>query len=100
MTYIDPVTASPRNYKVLHEDDGVRLLEMRLPPGTSDVEHSHPSELVYFLKGSKVRVHVPGAAPIELDPPDGFVLPHEPWTHRVENIGQKELLAIIFEKKG
>lgn len=100
MSYIDPAKVSPDNYKVLHEDEHCRVLEMKLPAGTSDIEHSHPNEVVYFIKGSKVRVHLPGADPVELDPPDGFLLPHEPWTHRVENIGTTDIHAIIFERKG
>jgi len=33
MDYIDPTKSSPDNYKVLYEDDDVRLLEMNLKAG-------------------------------------------------------------------
>ena len=59
MAYIDPVEASPDNYRVLLETDAYRMLEMRVPAGTSDIEHSHPSEAVYFVRGGKARVHLP-----------------------------------------
>jgi len=26
-------------------------------------------------------------------------MPHEPWTHRVENVGTKDIRATIYEKK-
>ena len=32
-------------------------MEMRLPAGTSDIEHSHPNEMVYVITGD-----LPGAA--------------------------------------
>ncbi len=44
MVYIDPVESSPNNYKLLFENDEVRVLEMSLRSGETDEEHSHPSE--------------------------------------------------------
>ena len=49
MTYIDPVQVAPNNYKVLEENDHVRVLEMNLPAGQKDEMHSHPSETVYSV---------------------------------------------------
>jgi hypothetical protein len=72
---------------------------MTLPAGTSDIEHSHPNETVYFVSGGKVRIHVPGGDPMEAEIPDGHVMAHDPWTHTVENIGTKDVRAIIFERK-
>lgn len=99
MEYKDPVEVSPDNYRLLLEDGDYRLAEMRLPAGSSDVEHSHPDEMVYFITGGKVRVHLPGGESVELEPPDGHVMKHGPWTHRVENIGDTEIKAILFERK-
>jgi hypothetical protein len=98
MTYIDPVVASPNEYKLLLDTERARIVEMRLPPGVSDHEHSHPHEWVYFVRGSKVMIHV-GDEVAELDVPDGHAMHHEPWTHRVENVGDRELVAITFELK-
>jgi len=99
MAYIDPVQVAPDNYKVILENDHVRVLEMNLKAGHSDEMHSHPSETAYFLKGSKVRVHLPDGGTVELEPPDGFVMWHEEWTHKVENIGNSDLRAIVIEAK-
>jgi hypothetical protein len=38
MTYIDLVKVSRDNYKILMENDAVKVLEMNLKAGTSDVE--------------------------------------------------------------
>ena len=100
MAYIDPTQSSPDNYKVLLENDKVRLLEMTLKAGTSDIEHSHPSEMVYFNKGGKAKVHLPDGNSMEAEFPDGGVMDHEEWTHRVENIGDTDIHAVIFELKG
>jgi len=98
MSNLDPVVDSPNEYRLLQETPDARMVEMKLAPGASDTEHSHPHEFVYFVHGSKVRIHT-GGETLELDLPDGHVMDHEPWTHRVENIGDRELLAVIFEPK-
>jgi len=72
----------------------------RLPAGTSDREHSHPHEMVYFNTGGKVRIHLPGGESVELEIPDGHAMKHEPWTHRVENIGTTDIKAVLFERSG
>ncbi len=99
MEYKDPIEVSPNNYRLLLEDGDYRLVEMSLPSGTSDIEHSHPNEMVYFITGGKVRIHLPGGESVELELPDGHVMKHEPWTHRVENIGATDIKAILFERK-
>ena len=99
MAYIDPVTASPNNYKTLMENDQVRVLEMTLKAGESDQEHSHPSETVYFVTGGKVKIHLPDGGVADADIPDGHVMWHEEWTHQVENVGSSDVRAIIVEAK-
>ncbi len=97
MTYIDPVTASPKHYRTLLENERVRVVEMRLAAGETDQQHSHPAETVYFIRGGKVRLHLPDGTTAEAEFPDGGVMWHEPWTHQVENIGDSDILAVIVE---
>jgi hypothetical protein len=99
MAYIDPLQASPANYKLLFENEHVRVLEMTLKAGEKDEVHSHPSETVYFTKGSQVKISMPSGDAMEADIPDGHVMWHEKWTHQVENVGSKDLSAIIMEPK-
>jgi beta-alanine degradation protein BauB len=97
--YIDPLQASPAQYRLLMENEHVRVLEMNLPANTRDETHSHPAETVYFVKGSKVRLHLPGGEQADAEFGDGDVMWHEPWTHQVENIGSTDIQAIIVENK-
>ncbi|MCA1737005.1 MAG: IS630 family transposase [Actinobacteria bacterium] len=99
MDYQDPVEIASDHYRLLLDGKRARIVEMRLPAGARDNEHSHPNEFVYFLQGSNVRIHQGDGPPAELDIPDGFVMEHEPWTHSVENIGDREVRALIFELK-
>ena len=99
MPYIDPTQTAPKNYRLLLDNAEVRVLEMTLKAGEKDVEHSHQDETVYFITGSKVRIHLPGKQSMEVDLPDGHVMWHEAWTHTVENIGATDIRAIIVENK-
>ena len=100
MAYIDPTEVAPDNYKVLFENEHVRVVEMNLKAGAKDVTHSHPDETVYFVKGGKAKIHLPDGEAAEAEIPDGGVMWHEEWTHQVENIGTSDILAVIVESKG
>lgn len=99
MTYIDPVSASPDNYKLLFENDTHRVLETNVKAGESDNDHSHPAEIVYFLSGGSAKIHLPDGQTMEAEVPDGHVMESDGWTHRVENAGTTDIRAIIFEIK-
>ena len=99
MTYIDPVQVSPETYRTLMENEHVRVLEMTLKAGEKDQVHSHPSEAVYFIRGSQIKIHVPDGAAVDADIPDGHVMWHEEWTNQVENVGTHDLHAIVIENK-
>ncbi len=95
--YIDPVEAASENYKLLSREGNVRVIEMNLKPGEIDNQHSHPSETAYFIQGGNLRIHLPDDTSMEAEIPDGHVMHHGPWTHRVVNIGSTHVKAIIFE---
>ncbi|MEE9593761.1 MAG: hypothetical protein V3W28_09300 [Thermoplasmata archaeon] len=99
MGEMDPVKVSPGNYKILLENDRVRVLDMLLRPGETDDLHSHPSETVFFLQGGTLRIHLPTGEAQEANIPDHHVMWNDAWTHRVENIGQGDVHAIIVEGK-
>lgn len=84
-------------YKVLHADERARVVEMVLKAGQKDNAHGHPDELVYFIKGGKARITLPDGKAMELEIPDGHILSNEAWEHTVENIGDTEIRAIIWE---
>ena len=55
----DPVKTSPQYYKVLLENDQVRVLEYHLKAGEKEPMHSHPTGLVYVLSGGKLKFSYP-----------------------------------------
>ncbi|MDG6097754.1 hypothetical protein EXU34_09875 [Alteromonas sp. ZYF713] len=91
--------ASPLQYEMLLENDRALVLKMVLKPGESDAFHRHNNETVYFEKGSKLKIETLGGESVIADVPDGHVMWHEAWTHRVTNLGEQTAIAIIIEEK-
>ena len=55
----DPVKTSPQYYKVLLENDQVRVLEYRLKAGEKEPMHSYPAGVVYVLSDCRLKFSYP-----------------------------------------
>ncbi len=90
--------ASPNQYELLLENDEVFVLKMTLKPGEQDNWHKHNAETVYFEKGGKATITT-SEKDMTLEIPDGHVMWHDEWEHKVRNVGDTTITAIIVEKK-
>jgi quercetin dioxygenase-like cupin family protein len=95
----DPVKTSPQYYKVLLENDQVRVLEYHLKPGEKEPMHSHPAGVVYVLSGGKLKFTYPDGRTEEKAAASGETIWREPTTHSVENVGNTEAHAIAIDLK-
>lgn len=95
--------ASPDIYTVLTENETVLVLRMELAPGQSDALHRHHAETVYFERGGSLAIEQYSngayAEPVAATVPDGHVMWHDAWAHRVTNVGETPVVAIIVEQK-
>ena len=95
----DPVKVSPQYYKVLLENDAVRVLEYRLKPGEKEPMHSHPAGIVYVLSGAKLKVTLPDGSTEVRSAATGETIWREPTKHALENVGETEAHAIAIDLK-
>ena len=95
----DPVKTSPQYYKVLLENDRVRVLEWRLKPGEKEAMHSHPPGVVYELSSAKLRITTPDGKTEKATGTAGETFWRGPTTHAIENIGDTEAHAIAIDVK-
>jgi quercetin dioxygenase-like cupin family protein len=95
----DPITTSLKYYKVLLENDQVRVLEYRLKAGATEPMHSHPAGVVYVLSGARVKLTYPDGRTEEKPAASGETIWREPTTHAVENVGDTEAHAIAIDLK-
>jgi quercetin dioxygenase-like cupin family protein len=95
----DTLLVNPDSVKLKFENDRVRVLESILLPGGKEKMHSHPSYVVYVIKGGKVRIHGADGKTTETELKTGDVIYREPVTHWGENIGTTEIDEILVELK-
>jgi quercetin dioxygenase-like cupin family protein len=95
----DVVAANPKTIKVRVDNDKVRVLEATLPPGAKENLHSHPSSVVYIIKGGKVRNHAADGKVSEVTFKDNETVYRDPLTHYAENIGKTTIHLLVIELK-
>jgi quercetin dioxygenase-like cupin family protein len=96
---LDPVKLSPQYYKVLLENEQVRVLEYRLKPGEKEPMHSHTTGILYIFGDAKMKTTYPGGRTEESSGGAGEAHWRKPVTHALENIGDTEAHALAVELK-
>jgi hypothetical protein len=89
-------------YKVLFENDAVRIVDHVLEPGESEPEHTHAPMVAYFVEGATVMITEANDSAWEATIPTGVFLADSLywWTHSLENTGDTPLHSILVEFKG
>jgi quercetin dioxygenase-like cupin family protein len=95
----DPVALSPQYYTVRVDNDTVRVLEYRLPPGKKEVMHTHPPGVVFSLGDSQFRTTLPDGKSSDATVHNGDVTWRERTVHAAENIGSTEAHMLAIELK-
>jgi quercetin dioxygenase-like cupin family protein len=95
----DPVAVSPQYYTVRFENDRVRVLEYRLPPGQKEPMHSHPPGIVYAISDATMRSTPSGGQPEVFERKAGEVAWRDSTTHSAENVGAADIRALAIELK-
>lgn len=95
---LDPLETNPDHYKVVLENEQVRVLEYTDAPGDKTTPHDHPDSIMYTLTSFRRRLH---SGDVHRD-----VAIHAGTTnwlpaqrHYGENIGDTETHVIFVELK-
>ena len=97
---VTKVAGGPETHKVVLDNDQVRMLDVRIPPGQKVAMHSHPANVVYYITDYKVKVTSPDGKTTIREGKAGAATSSGPITHAVENIGPAELHLVQIELKG
>ena len=95
----DPVPIYPDNYKVLLENDRVRVLDFQLKKGAKENFHSHPAAVTYVLAPFKIRFSFPDGTTSIREAKAGDVFFGEAVIHSPENIGDTDAHGLLVEMK-
>lgn len=95
----DPVATDGDKYKIILENERVRVLEYRDRPGEKTHQHRHPAFVLYAVNAFKRQLTLPDGKVLAREFQAGDVMWSEAQTHIGENIGKTETHVIIVEMK-
>jgi hypothetical protein len=95
----DPVATNPDQYRVIMENERVRVLEYRDKPGDKTSPHRHPDSIMFRLSAFNRRLSS-GGREVEVELPDGVSRWLGAQEHSGENAGDTETHTIFIELKG
>jgi hypothetical protein len=95
----DPLKTDSDKYKVVFENERVRVLEYRDKPGDKTNMHFHPDFVVVARSAFKRRLTLAGGKTAEREFKTGEVLWSDAQSHVGENIGDTDTHVIIVELK-
>lgn len=96
----DPVKLEPERYKVLLENDQVRVIDYHLGKGEKEPLHTHATPaVVYWFTDAQLVNTLPDGKRKELSGKAGDAIWRGPATHTTENVGATEVRALVVECK-
>lgn len=100
ITYMskDPAATNPANYKVIFENEHVRVLDYKDTPGVKTTPHYHPDSVMYTLSSFDRKLTI-GDKEIEVHKSAGEVNWLPAQEHVGENIGNTDTHVIFVELK-
>jgi hypothetical protein len=95
----DVVQVAPQLYKVLLENEHVRVVEYHSKSGEKAGMHSHPASIAYLFSPAKCKFTSPDGKTAEGEVKAGQVVWQDPVTHTTENAGTTNAHALVIELK-
>lgn len=97
---IDPVIESPDLYRVLLENEQVRVVEYAILPGQKDNWHTHPAKVSYILSGGSLKITPRQGEPFIVAEETGSTTWFEAvGKHFGENVGSTPVRIVFVEIK-
>jgi quercetin dioxygenase-like cupin family protein len=97
---MDAVKVAPDAYRVLLENDKVRVLELRIKPGEKIPMHSHRYSMVAYSFGATThKWTLPDGKTRDMHLKAGEIVWSGPFAHGAENTGKTDVHLLIVEIK-
>ena len=94
----DPVETNGDHYRVIFENDSVRVLAYSDAPGDTTTPHEHPNSVMYTLGPFRRRL-MSGGQTREVELPGGVAVWLDAQEHWAENIGTTNTEVVFVELK-
>jgi len=94
-----PVETDGDKYKVVMENEQVRVLEYRDMPGEKTHQHQHPAFVLYAVSAFKRKINLPDGKVLMREFKAGDVMYSPAQEHIGENVGSTPTHVIMVELK-
>ncbi len=98
-TTLDPVKVDAKHYKVVLENDEVRVLRAKYGPHEKSVMHEHPASVAVFMNESHAKFTLPDGTSQDLNHKAHDAMWADAGKHLPENTGDKPFEVIVIELK-
>ncbi len=95
----DPAHTDGDKYKVVFENDKVRVLEYRDRPGEKTHQHRHPDFVLYAVSAFKRKITLPDGKEMIREFKGGEIMWSNGQIHIGENVGTTPTHVIMVEMK-
>ena len=95
----DAVQTDGDKYKVMLENDCVRVLDYHDLPGEQTHQHTHPAFVLYTLSAFKRQITLPNGKVLQREFKEGDVMWSDQQTHIGTNVGDTPTHVVIVELK-
>src|ERR1039457_1717616 len=98
-TSLDPVKLDPKHYKVVIDNDEVRVLRAKYGPHEKSVMHEHPASVAVFMSDGHIKFTLPDGTSQDINSKAHDATWADAGKHLPENAGDKPTEVIVIELK-
>jgi quercetin dioxygenase-like cupin family protein len=95
----DPTVVDANHYKVMFENDQVRVLKITYGPKEKSVMHEHPNAVAVFLTDGQMKFQLADGKSQEAALKAGQAMFTPGGKHLPENVGDKTFEVVLVELK-
>jgi uncharacterized protein (TIGR02246 family) len=96
----DPTKVDSKHYKVVFENDQVRVVRITYGAGEKSVMHKHPASVAVFLTDNQVTFTLPDGKTVDVTAEKGQAIWDPAGKHLPQNTGDQPLEVVLVELKG
>jgi quercetin dioxygenase-like cupin family protein len=96
----DPTVVDAKHYKVMFENDQVRVLKITYGPKEKSVMHEHPNGVAVFLTDGQIKFELADGKSQDAVVKPGQAMFAPGGKHLPENVGDKPFEVVLVELKG